>query len=121
MNSKIEVTYNLEMNCIESVISGILDKHAALNSAEKVAKLSEQHNCRRCLTDIRNAELSLSVVDLYQLPPQLVKGNLDQTWKRAILTNELIEEAFFYEDTATNQGLQVKVFVDQEAALKWLQ
>ena len=120
MTKKVDVVYNSNWNCIVNTIIGAVDTPSTEELISSVAALSEKHNCRRCITDIRQAENQLSIMELYYLPERAVQGNFDRTWKRAIVVNELFDEAIFYEDTANNQGLMVRIFTSTEDALDWL-
>lgn len=86
----------------------------------KMIEISEVYKCKRVIHDISGAENKFSITDLYYLPSKVAAKGFDRTWKRAIIVKELFEEVEFYEDTANNQGVQVKVFTKIEDALKWL-
>jgi hypothetical protein len=117
---KVNVTYNPQWNCIVSTWVGSLDKPATIEFTEKLAELSETHDCKRVINDIRQAENKLSVTELFYLPGRVIQGKFDRSWKRAIIVEEFFDEALFYEDTATNQGIRVKVVTSMEEALEWL-
>jgi hypothetical protein len=118
--SHVTAKYHPEWNCIVSTWVGSLDKPATIEFTDKLAELSEIHDCKRVINDIRQAENKLSVTELFYLPGRLIQGKFDRTWKRAIVVEEFFDEALFYEDTATNQGIRVKVVTSMEEALEWL-
>ncbi|MCB9203769.1 MAG: hypothetical protein H6603_02225 [Flavobacteriales bacterium] len=115
----VSASYNPEWNCIVSTWVGSLDKSATIEFIDKLAELSETHDCKRVINDIRQAENKLSVTELFYLPGRVIQGKFDRTWKRAIVVKEFFDEALFYEDTATNQGLRVKIVTSIEEALAW--
>ena len=87
---------------------------------EKIQGLAEVHDCKALINDIREAESGLSVTDLYYLPQRSVKGAFNHSWRRAILVKNVFDEAAFYEDTASNQGLDTKVVTSVSEALDWV-
>ncbi len=83
-------------------------------------KLAKDHKCKRFLNDMREAEIKLSITDLYYASAEAILSEFDRTWKRAILVKEKTRELEFYEITASNKGLTLKVFEDYDEALDWL-
>lgn len=116
----VSVSYNPEWNCIVNVITGDVDKAATIELVDKVAELSEQYDCKRVINDIREAENKLSVTELFYLPERTIKGSFDRSWKRVLVVTEFYDEVLFYEDTANNQGIRLKVVTSMEDALAWL-
>ena len=83
--------------------------------------MAKEHNCKRFLNDMRKANILLSVADLFDLPKLLSVEEFNRSWKRAVFVGEnRFEEFKFYETTAINKGLQVKVFTEKSMAIEWL-
>lgn len=120
MESSVNTYYNSDWNCIVNTFRGSVDKTTMDEMLQNMVTISEVHDCKRCIHDIRQATNMFSITELYFLPEKMVQKGFDRTWKRAIVANERFKEAEFYEDTANNRGIKVKVFTSMEDALKWL-
>jgi len=117
---KITVEYDEINDCLIGKFVGIFEpKHVKLYVKEAF-KLAKLHNCKRFLNDMREAEIRLSITDLYYASAETTMGEFDRSWKRAIVVNEKTQEMEFFEITASNKGLTLKVFDDYDEALAWL-
>ncbi len=77
-------------------------------------------DCRRLLSDSRNAELQLSSMDILQFPRLAAASILTMRLKRAVLSTPGTSGYELYETLSKLQGQKLKVFSDYEEALKWL-
>jgi hypothetical protein len=114
------VNYNQEHNCLIGNFEGDLDLENSKEYVKEVARKAKKNNCKRFLNDLRKANIKLSIVDLYYMPEMVILEELDRTWKRAVVVKENMEKVDFYETTAHNRGLRVKVFNDINKAIEWL-
>ncbi len=69
---------------------------------------------------MREAEIKMSIADLYYVSAEAIVEEFDRSWKRAILVKEKTEEIEFYEITAKNKGLDLKIFDNFDEAMTWL-
>ena len=120
------IEYNSEANIIESQYQGEIELNELLEGTREIMQLIKQTNCFNILTDLSNATLNASVLDLYDHPQQLVQvieeaGIQFYKLKRAFVSKESGERFIFYEDVAVNRGHNVKQFQKIEEARRWLQ
>jgi hypothetical protein len=78
-----------------------------------------------CLSDYREAELDLSVVELYDVPRIISResasqGLLANKFKRAIVVKRDLQDFSFFETVTLNSGQNAKLFQDLDEAKKWL-
>lgn len=117
---KSSVCYDTENDCIVGNLVGEVTMKTLMTYVTTISEACEENNCKRFLNDISKSELKLSTVELYYLPRMAVKGAFNHSWKRAILLNERNRDVDFYEITAINQSLNIKVFTDRDEAIEWL-
>lgn len=117
---KISVTYDEVHNCLYGKAVGAFEPKHVKEYGDEILRVARIHNCKRFLNDMREADLRLSITDLYYASAEAMIGEFDRTWKRALIVKELTKEIEFYEITATNKGLIIKVFDNYDEALKWL-
>ena len=117
---KITVEYNQVHNCLVGKVIGAMEpKHVGVY-AQEILKLVRIHDCKRFLNDMREVELKLSIADLYYASAEAAVEEFDLRWKRAVLVKELTKEFEFYEITAKNKGLDVRIFDNFDEAMAWL-
>ena len=91
-----------------------------------IIQLVKQRQCFRILTNLQEAKINASVVDIYNLP-----GEISERIKESNLNFHAIKRAFvaskdkghldFYETISRNRSHNVKLFYDLEEAKAWLQ
>lgn len=117
---KISVTYDEAHDCLVGKYVGVLEPKNVKEYGDEILRLTRIHDCKRLLNDMREAEIKLSITDLYYASAEAIMGEFNRNWKRAVVVKEKTEEMDFYEITATNKGLTIKVFDDYKEALAWL-
>ena len=117
---KIHVTYDKAHNCLIGKYTGVLESGNVKEYGDEIVKWTRIHPCKRFLNDMRDAEIKLSITDLYYVSSEAIMSEFDREWKRAVVVKEKTKELEFYEITASNKGLTLKVFDDYEKALAWL-
>jgi hypothetical protein len=117
---KITVTYDEVHDCLVGKYVGRFEPGDVREYGNEIIKLARIHNCKRFLNDMREAEIKLSITDLYYASAEAIMSEFDRDWKRAIVVKEKTKEMEFYEITASNKGLTLKVFDSYEKALAWL-
>lgn len=83
-------------------------------------KMGTKHRCTKILTNIRDADMDLGVSDLCLLADKMAREGLDEEWRRAIVVSSGTPEAEFYENYNNSKGLPVRVFIDEDEAVTWL-
>jgi len=120
------VEYNANTKIIESHFQGETDLEELKEVARKTLQIVQQTNCLNVLTDLSDASLNASVVDLFEHPQQLAEiiqeaGLNVHMLKRAFVARGEGESFKFYEDVAVNRGHTVMLFHDLDKARNWLQ
>ena len=117
---KIRVTYNKTHNYLIGKYTGVLESGNVREYGIEILKWVRIHNCKRFMNDLREAVIKLSITDLYYASSTAIMSEFDLTWRRAVLVKNYTKEMEFYEVTAANKGLALKVFDSHEKALAWL-
>jgi hypothetical protein len=117
---KITVEFDQNHHCLVGKFVGVIEPMHVKEYAQEVLKLARFHDCKRFLNDMREAEINMSFADLYYATADAVVEEFDRSWKRAILVKELTKEIEFWEVTATNKGITLKIFDNYNEALAWL-
>ena len=117
---------NNQYQVIQGKVWGIATPVVLRQYTIDMKKSLDKYKKALILSDYREAIFSYSVGDLYNLPrkhDELLSsmGDNIHALKRALLFSKSDDElARFFENVAVNQGQFVKVFQDEDAAIKWL-
>ena len=119
------VAYNSEAHLIETRVQGILTMEEAKEIISEIIQAGKSSNCYLCLSDYREAELDLSVIELYNVPRIIAResaaqGLLANKFKRAIVVKRDLKDFYFFETVTLNSGQNAKLFEDIDEAKKWL-
>lgn len=120
------IVYNPGLDVLEVCITGNAGIKESREIIQKGVELSKQHHCRRVLADVRKADLTFSILELFTIP-QLAReartaiGLSIHLHKQAIVANEYNPSLKFVENAMNNRGHVMKVFVGMDDAMKWLQ
>ncbi|MEE9553167.1 MAG: hypothetical protein V3W18_02625 [candidate division Zixibacteria bacterium] len=116
---EFKVSYDRDHDCIRITFDGEVVESELQKLASKLIKVSKEHGCRFILNDMRNATISLSTTDIYNLPKQLTDWGIGHDLKRAIVINKY-KDLRFFETVSKNTGQNVQVFTDADEAMHWL-
>lgn len=108
---------------IETQYIGILSPEELRSAFDQTVALAEQHQVTLFIADCSQLTGGHSLFDLYELIKIIGASDLRHSFKEALLLSDLPavnEDVKFWETACRNQGLQVKVFQDRQAALDWL-
>jgi len=118
------VTYNADLNIIESVCTGPMSGKDLQDALAKRVTLQKQHSSNRVLVDTTNLEHVSNLMDVYNLPAKdYIEEPLSRHTKIALIMPvepKTRETAEFYVTASLNRGWNVSSFENREAALKWL-
>ncbi len=118
---EIRVSYDETQDCVMTEPVGLFTVESFHELIRKVAEVATKHPCRRLFHDFRRAEWHTSPTEFFYIPDYAVTSAADRSWRRAVLVREEdVSKIEFYETTAANKGLIVKIFTDYDAALAWL-
>lgn len=116
--------YNRTLGIVELVFSGSHTQAESRESAAKAIALGKEHGDAHALVDATETELSVSILDLLDLPDRhYVEHDMSRRIKVAVLPPKnpgAKEDAWFFENTCRNRGWQVSLFANREDAIEWL-
>ncbi len=119
------VTYDAETGLIVIEIKEMINIPIVRKLSHEVILLAKEHNCFLILNDAREATISLSIMELYELPKliQEIASGLEtqvRRFKRALVVSKDIDDFTFFESVSRNRGQNVTLFRDMDEARKWL-
>ena len=117
--------YNSDLHIIEVKYLGKITSKDVGGILSGALQAAEENGCVRFLSDCREAELSLSVMDIYRVPKAFAdlsasRGLLIRTFRYAILISKGSKNFGFLETVFINNMQRAKLFFDLEPAKEWL-
>ncbi len=113
-----KITYNADEDCVHASIEGEVDLALAQRYAKEIIKQLRANRCPRLLNDMRQASITLSTIDLYDLPAwleeRLEEAGMTRFCKRALLVARDFNDYQFYETVSRNHGHLLEVFADSK-------
>ena len=111
-----QVIYSADEDCVHATIEGVVDLAMAHRYAREIIKQLSAQNCLRVLSDMRQASIQLSTMDLYDLPAWieevLEEAGVNRAVKRALVVAKDFSEYRFFETVSRNHGHLLEVFAD---------
>jgi hypothetical protein len=120
-----KVSYNSDLRIIEVKFQGTVTLHEVEEAFPEAVRLAREQNCFLSLSDLRDAAITLSTVELYDLPQKLSalfasSGISDHEIKRALVAEKDLDDYRFFETVTVNRGQRNKIFRDTDEARRWL-
>jgi hypothetical protein len=117
VNIKVIHTKDFINTTATSIFDFAASKQALLDIASQITKPGEYE----IFVDTREADMVLSVVDIFELGQALAAHSSLRRSKIALLTSMSdADQAQFFETVTVNQGVRFRVFTDFEKAITWL-
>lgn len=120
------VSYTPDSGIIVTELQGQVTLHDVGDLIDEVLPLAAKYNCYLFLDDARAAtSIGMSMMEIYFIPQLVAEKALSMgippyKLNRALVASRSAEILRFFED-ASNDRMQLnKVFLDMEAAKKWL-
>ncbi len=119
------VEYLSEDHIIFTQFTGKVDLTQLHEGGMEILRVAQRENCLRTLTDFREAVLTVSVLQIFNLPGELLEmanaaGIKIHSVKRAIVSAKDRTGLEFYETVSRNRGHYTRLFLDIEEAKQWL-
>lgn len=110
---------------VTTVYAGVLSPAALRDAVEATLAACQAHQLVRLLADCSQLEGGHSVLDLYDTAESIGERPGAALFKEAVLlpptaAATAADTVHFWETTATNRGIQVRIFADLDTALAWL-
>ncbi|MHC4117100.1 MAG: hypothetical protein ACYSWO_06300 [Planctomycetota bacterium] len=118
-----KVEFNDEFGFIETVYTGKLTKQNKQDSTAQALALARGDGPHLFLADIQDAELELSLFDLYDIPGEWDVAGATRRNKLAVVAREggrLWQDLKFFETVCRNRGWKVGIFSGRQDAIGWL-
>jgi hypothetical protein len=117
--------YNADLHIIEVKYLGKITSKDVGGILSGALQAAEENGCVRFLSDCREAELSLSVMDIYRVPKAFAdlsasRGLLIRTFRYGILISKGSKNFGFLETVFINNMQSAKLFFVLEPAKEWL-
>lgn len=119
------VTYNSELNIVESRLQGDMTLGEVDEIITKTAKIAKENDCRFILNDFRQVSRKLSILEIYELPDRIRSifislGIHVSLHTRANVVAKDLDDYVFHENVMVNRGQNEKMFTDFDKAMTWL-
>lgn len=115
------VEFNSEWDCIHTVYTGPTTIQDVNEATEAATALTHPNRPSRFLSEVRDSEIRISTMDLYNMPNGWKFLGANKANKLAIVaTTQQQANLSFLEDTSRNRGWQVALFSSRQPALDWL-
>ncbi|MDG5470057.1 STAS/SEC14 domain-containing protein [Deltaproteobacteria bacterium IMCC39524] len=89
--------------------------------AEKSIQIAKEHRINKYLVDVREARLFSSALDQYRFGYEDMENySLGKISRIAVLVKESDNSHDFIETIFINAGYSCRLFIDADAAIKWL-
>ena len=111
-----------DLSIVRININGVMDIDVLNQIVDKSSKLPKVAGYSR-VYDFRNCVVAMNVLELYQFPrmSKHMQSIRSKVMKVALLARNGNEDKIkFYETTAVNVGFNIKVFSDDNEAIKWI-
>jgi hypothetical protein len=105
---------------IFATIVGEFNNQELSQVSTALVEAQREHGCNHILFDSRKAISKLRTIEIHHRPKVAQALGLSMHSKIAVVFKIQVEDYKFYENTAYNQGMVVKLFSDISKARKWL-
>jgi hypothetical protein len=120
------ITFDHDRRIIRGKVTGKINQNLIWQYAIEMKTMIEQEKVNLILSDYREAQISFSMVEIFNIPDQHNEvlssvGMNVHALKRAILFNNRKHDLVqFFENVVINRGHYMKTFGDESEALAWL-
>jgi len=115
-----QLSYESNIDCIVVRMDGKIDLKVVKQFVGDLARLSEEHGCKRILNDARGVSLNLSATDILRIPKFVSEAGLKSCCRRAVVVSGYFKDASLFETVSRDYEQDVMVFRDVEQAKHWL-
>lgn len=118
---RYEFKYHPEISILEIVTVGEFPKEILNTLAAEGLEQLKKHDCRKYLLNYTGLSNIIGIFDMYERPNEASRIGITNRYAMALLTTEAhYEQIKFAETVYRNRGYKYKVFVDRNAAIRFL-
>jgi hypothetical protein len=118
-----KIEYWQKEHILSAKTSGPINLDTLKQFASEIIAALSKNNASKVLTDYRDANLEVSILDIYELPKILKRLGYSPGIQIAVVYSEASkkkESFLFYETVLRNAGFVHRVFTDLLESLAWL-
>jgi hypothetical protein len=115
-----EVTANLEEGFVHLRYAGVVDLATRIEAREEVFELCKRHNLSRSLVETQDSNIKMSVQDISRFAASFKSIGLPRGYHVATVIAPDDEANVLLEIIASIDGLNIKVFLNRNEAIRWL-
>jgi hypothetical protein len=106
---------------LQVVVRGVSSLPDNIDLQKRVAQACKENKCTRVMVDIRELKNPTSITEIYQFGKNAEQNLRNVSIKAAVLHDEdRTEHESFLETTMKNRGVNLRSFLSEKDALKWL-
>ena len=115
-----EVEFRPEGGHVYMRVFGEVTTETAKGMIAQWMKLASEHNCKKVLTDYREAALGDSITGMYDFVGKMDALGIPRDMQMASVVAQDTDDHVFFEPVARNQGWRYQLFYDLAEAEAWL-
>jgi hypothetical protein len=116
-----DISIDVKDGFLQVVVKGKASLPDNIDLQKKVGQACQEHKVTRVLVDIRELKKPTSISEIYQFGKESEQNLRDVSIKAAVLHDmDRKEHESFLETTMKNRGVNLRSFLNEEEAIKWL-
>lgn len=103
--------------------NGELSYEELLTQTREVIKIQQEKSTSLILTEFVSVKLDVNIADIFQFPELYEQLGMQRKSKIAVVVSDVeikTDELQFYETICLNRGWNIKIFLKEKEAIKWL-
>lgn len=119
----LSISYDPALHIIRTTTFGTLDFEAIRQTAVAALEAGAVHGTERHLLDHRNVDIAVGILTISDIPAENLKLGVKPSFRVAMICRSeprVFEKFEFLEDLYYIEGINRRVFTDEQTALDWL-
>lgn len=114
-----DISFDENLKVIICRLSGDIYLSQAYDLVQKIMDSSRKYLTRKIIIDLQKATFNIEMSRMVDLSMICDRMGLDDSFKTAVICNEIDLKLQFYERLSNNKSKQFKLFLDEEEARNW--
>jgi hypothetical protein len=115
-----DISFNSEINVVCVKATGELNHETGARIAERTLRVIAKHKCNKIFCDYSKMKVTASFWEIYENPILFDLWGIPHNFNIAVIYSQDEDSFKFWEARMQNAGFIVRVFTQEEEALKWL-